>query len=325
MFAYALKRLLGSLPLLFLVSVLSFTLIKLSPGDALDTLRANPAVSQQFIQSEVDRLGLDRPPYEQYFIWLKNALQGDLGNSYTYQISAVSLVTQRAGNTLLMAIASFFFTWLVAIPLGIYGAVRQSSLADKILSFISYLSQGFPSFVLCIGLLFVASVSGGLLPTGGMTSVNYAQLNPFQQILDTAWHLILPTLAIGLVGFAGLQRITRGNLLDVLREDYIRTARAKGLDENRVIYVHALRNSVNTLITLLGFEFAGLLSGAFIAEFFFSWPGLGMLILEAFKSYDINVVMASLLLGTFMLVLGNLFADLLLKVADPRIRLEEAE
>ena len=155
-----------------------------------------------------------------------------------------------------------------------------------------------------------------------MTSINHDDLSIVGKFLDIVWHMILPTIALSVTSFAGLQRITRGELLDVLRQDYIQTARAKGLPENRVIYVHALRNAVNPLITLLGFELASLLSGAFIAEFFFNWPGLGRLILQAVTAQDLYVVMASLVMGAVMLIVGNLLADLLLKVVDPRIRLE---
>ena len=142
-------------------------------------------------------------------------------------------------------------------------------------------------------------------------------------MLDVGWHMILPTLALTVTSFAGLQRLTRGNLLDVLRQNYVQTARAKGLPENTVIYVHALRNAVNPLITLLGFEFASLLGGAFIAETFFNWPGLGRLILKAVLEQDLYLVMASLMIGAVMLIIGNLLADLLLKVVDPRIQLGE--
>jgi peptide/nickel transport system permease protein len=156
-----------------------------------------------------------------------------------------------------------------------------------------------------------------------MTSIDHADLPWWGQILDYGWHLILPTVALSLTGFAGLQRLMRGQLLDVLRQDYIRTARAKGLPDDRVIYVHALRNAVNPLITLLGFEFASLLSGAFIAEYFFNWPGLGKLTLEAVNNQDLYLVMASLMMGATMLIVGNLLADLLLKAVDPRIKLED--
>ncbi|MDJ0530855.1 MAG: ABC transporter permease, partial [Microcystis sp. M53600_WE12] len=162
-----------------------------------------------------------------------------------------------------------------------------------------------------------------LLPVGDMTSINYSEYSPIGKVLDIAWHMILPTIALTVTSFAGLQRLMRGQLLDVLRQDYIQTARAKGLPENKVIYVHALRNAINPLITLLGFEFSSLLSGAFIAEFFFNWPGLGRLILQAVTAKDLYLVMGSLMMGATMLIIGNLLADLLLKAVDPRIKLED--
>jgi peptide/nickel transport system permease protein len=158
---------------------------------------------------------------------------------------------------------------------------------------------------------------------GDMTSINYSEYSPIGKVLDIAWHMILPTIALTVTSFAGLQRLMRGQLLDVLRQDYIQTARAKGLPENKVIYVHALRNAINPLITLLGFEFSSLLSGAFIAEFFFNWPGLGRLILQAVTAKDLYLVMGSLMMGATMLIIGNLLADLLLKAVDPRIKLED--
>jgi peptide/nickel transport system permease protein len=210
----------------------------------------------------------------------------------------------------------------MAIPFGILAAVKQNQATDRILQIISYTGQGFPSFITALFLLIFAQVTSPLFPVGGMTSINHAELSWFGQILDIGWHMILPTIALSITSFAGLQRITRGELLDVLRQDYIQTARAKGLPENRVIYVHALRNAVNPLITLLGFELAGLLGGAFIAEQFFNWPGLGRLTLQAVMAKDQYLVMASLVMSALLLNLGNLMADLLLKVADPRIRLE---
>jgi peptide/nickel transport system permease protein len=221
-----------------------------------------------------------------------------------------------------LAIASVILTWAIAIPLGIVGAVNQNRASDRLLQVLSYAGQGFPSFITALVLLIFAQYTSPLFPVGGRTSINHADLSWLGKILDIGWHMILPTLALSVTSFAGLQRITRGELLDVLRQDYIQTARAKGLPEDRVIYVHALRNAINPLITLLGFEFASLLSGAFIAEFFFNWPGLGRLILQAVTIQDIYLVMASLIMGAVMLIVGNLIADLLLKVADPRIKLE---
>jgi peptide/nickel transport system permease protein len=222
-----------------------------------------------------------------------------------------------------LAIASIIITWVIAIPLGIIGAVQQNSVLDRILRVVSYLGQGFPSFITALLLLFIAQVTTPLFPVGGITSINHTDFSLIGKILDIAWHMILPTIALSITSFAGLQRLTRGQLLDVLRQDYIQTARAKGLPENRVIYVHALRNAINPLITLIGFEFASLLGGSFIAEFFFNWPGLGRLILEAVRSQDLYLVMGSLMMGAAMLILGNLLADLLLKAVDPRIKLED--
>lgn len=321
-FAYVLKRLLQAILTLFLASALSFAIIQFAPGDYLDTLRQNPQISPERIEELRQQFGLDRPAFEQYWRWLTQILtHGNFGTSFVYQRSVSSLLLERVPATLLLAIASIIVTWGIAIPLGIVGAVNQNRWSDRVLQVLSYIGQGFPSFVAALLLLILAQ-NTSLFPVGNMTSIDYADLTPLGKVLDIGWHLILPTLALSITSFAGLQRITRGNLLDVLRQNYIQTARSKGLPENRVIYVHALRNAVNPLITLLGFEFASLLSGAFIAEFFFNWPGLGRLILQAVTAQDLYLVMASLMIGAVMLIIGNLLADLLLKAVDPRIQLE---
>ncbi|MDJ0615469.1 MAG: ABC transporter permease [Calothrix sp. MO_192.B10] len=320
---YIVKRVSQALLTLFLASALSFIIIQLAPGDYVDTLRQNPKISPERIEELKQQFGLDKSWVEQYFLWLHGIFdRGDFGTSFVYQRSVASLISERVPATLLLAIASLFFTWAIAIPLGIIAAVKQNKFTDRILQVISYAGQGFPSFITALLLLIFAQMTAPLFPVGGMTSINHADLSWFGKILDIGWHMILPTIALSITSFAGLQRITRGELLDVLRQDYIQTARAKGLPENRVIYVHALRNAINPLITLLGFELASLLSGAFIAEFFFNWPGLGRLTLQAVQAQDLYLLMASLVMGAVLLIVGNLIADLLLKVADPRIRLE---
>jgi len=322
-FVYVIKRLLQALLTLLLASALSFFIIQLAPGDYVDTLRQNPKISPEQIEDYKRKFGLDKPWTEQYVLWLWRIFtQGDFGTSFVYQRSVASLLWERIPATLLLAISSLLGTWAIAIPLGIVAAVKQNKFADKILQVISYTGQGFPSFITALLLLILAQNTSPLFPVGGMTSINHAELSPLGKILDVGWHMILPTIALSITSFAGLQRITRGELLDVLRQDYIQTARAKGLPENRVIYLHALRNAINPLITLLGFELASLLGGAFIAEFFFNWPGLGRLTLQAVQIQDLYLIMASLVMGAVMLIVGNLIADLLLKVADPRIRLE---
>ncbi|MBC6423646.1 MAG: ABC transporter permease [Hormoscilla sp. SP5CHS1] len=323
-FLYVMKRLLQALLTLLLASALSFFIIQLAPGDYLDTLRQNPQISPERIEELRQQFGLDKPAIVQYGRWLLRIVTaGDFGTSFVYQRSVASLLWERIPNTLLLAISSLAVTWAIAIPLGVVGAINQNNKIDQFLRVISYTGQGFPSFITALLLLFLAQNLSPLFPVGGMTSIDHADLSLFGKVLDIGWHMFLPTLALSITSFAGLQRLTRGQLLDVLRQDYIRTARAKGLPENRVLYVHALRNAVNPLITLLGFEFASLLSGAFIAETFFNWPGLGRLILQAVTSQDLYLVMASLMMGAVMLIVANLLADLLLKVVDPRIKLED--
>ncbi|AFZ22587.1 ABC-type dipeptide/oligopeptide/nickel transport system, permease component [Cylindrospermum stagnale PCC 7417] len=323
-FVYVVKRLLQALLTLLLASALSFFIIQLAPGDYVDTLRQNPKISPERIAEIKQQFGLDKSWPEQFGLWLWRILtKGDFGTSFVYQRSVASLLWERVPATLLLAIASLISTWAIAIPLGILAAVNQNKLFDRGLQVISYAGQGLPSFITALALLVFAQITTPLFPVGSMTSVNYTELSWFGQILDIGWHMILPTIALSITSFAGLQRITRGELLDVLRQDYIQTARAKGLPENRVIYVHALRNAINPLITLLGFELAGLLSGAFIAEFYFNWPGLGRLALQALQAQDLYLLMASLIMGAVLLIVGNLIADLLLKAADPRIRLED--
>ncbi|WP_460194090.1 ABC transporter permease [Thermosynechococcus sp. FA-CM-4201] len=315
-----LRRLGEALITLLLASALSFAIMQLAPGNYLDNLKADPQISLERLQELERQFGLDKSPVEQYFRWLWQIIRyGNFGTSFVYQRSVASLLWERVPATLLLSFSSILLTWGLAIPLGIWAAVTQDRWSDRLLRVISYIGQGFPSFITALLLLFLAQ-STPLFPVGGMTSLFYDELPWWGKVLDIGWHLILPTIALTLTSFAGLQRLMRGNLLDVLRQNYIQTARAKGLPESRVIYVHALRNAVNPLITLLGFEFASLLSGAFIAEFFFNWPGLGRLILQAVTAQDIYVVMASLMMGAVMLIVGNLLADLLLKWADPRIQ-----
>ncbi|MCS6782623.1 MAG: ABC transporter permease [Gloeomargarita sp. SKYBB_i_bin120] len=319
--SYWFKRLLQALLTLWLASALSFAIMQLAPGDYLNTLQQNPTISAETVEALRQQFGLDKPPVEQYFLWLSQVLRGNFGESFVYRRPVALLLWERVPATLLLAVASLVLTWGLAIPLGIVAAVNQNRRLDYLLQGVSYIAQGFPSFIAGLILLFIAQRTGWF-PVGDMTSLDFEDLTLLGKILDVLWHLCLPALTLTIISFAGLQRLMRGNLLDVLRQEYIRTARAKGLPETRVIYVHALRNAINPLITLLGFEFATLLSGAFISEYFFNWPGLGRLILQAVTAQDLYLVMASLMLGSVMLIVGNLLADLLLQWADPRIQFQ---
>lgn len=314
---YILKRFLQAIPLLFLVSIISFFIIRLSPVDPLGELRLNPSISQETLKAEQQRLGLDKPKIVQYGLWLKSFLKGDLGVTVTGEKVSVKLM-ERIPNTLLLTTVVILLTWLAGIPLGIYAALHWKEPADRILTVVTSIGMAIPSFFFAL-LLLIFAVKTSWFPTGGMTSYNFSSLSPLHKIIDIAHHLVLPVIVLFTISLSGLQRQMRGNLLDVLGSDYVKFARAKGLSENKVVYKHALRNAINPMVTLLGFEFASLLSGAALTEYVFQYPGLGRLILEAVMKSDINLVMASLMMGTIMLVAGNLIADILLKLVDPRV------
>lgn len=303
-----------------MVSIISFVIIKLSPIDPLAELKLNPSISPLVLQSEKQRLGLDLPVHMQYFNWAGNFIKGDLGVSTSGEKVANRLM-ERIPNTLLLMTCVILVSWLIAIPLGIYSALNWKSTFDRFLTIISSMGMAVPTFFLAL-LLLIFAVKTGWFPVGGLTSVGYETFNPFHKILDIAHHLILPVTVLTVASLAGLQRQMRGNLLDVLESDYVKMARAKGLPENKVIYKHAVRNAVNPLVTLLGFEFASLLSGAALTEFVLQYPGLGRLILEAVMKSDINLVMTSLMIGTMMLIIGNLLSDIVLKFVDPRVSLD---
>ncbi|MBK7745958.1 MAG: ABC transporter permease [Candidatus Obscuribacter sp.] len=314
---YILKRCLQAVPLLFMISIMAFTLLKIAPIDPLASMRANPSVSQAAIKAEEERLGLNKPAPVQYMIWASSAITGNLGMC-TAGDPVLNRLAAHAGNTLMLNIISLICTWAIALPAGIYAAIHRGKIVDKIFGVLAAMGMSMPTFLLSFLLLMVA-LATGLFPIGGLTSANYNELDDWHKVLDMAHHLIIPVTVLTCVSMAGIQRQVRSNLLDVLRADYVRTARAKGLPENTVIYKHALRNAINPLITLLGFEFAGLLSGAALTEMVLAYPGLGRLTLEGMLTKDMNLVMASMMLGAIMLIAGNLFADILLKITDPRI------
>lgn len=334
MFRYVLKRLIQMIPLLLIISFISFGVSKLAPGDYLTKMALNPNVSAAQIAAERHRLGLDKPWYVQYGLWVEHftipevgwtphgpSVTLDWGTSFIYNTPVTTLIAQRVGNTLLLGVAAVLFTWLIALPLGIYSAVRQYSWLDKLFSVLAFSALGIPDFFLAMLLLGLAARTGWF-PIGGLMNPAMILSPWWHQWIDVAWHMIIPTVAVGIGSIAILQRRMRGNLLDVLGEEYIRTARAKGLPENKVIYRHAVRNAINPIITLFGFELGALLSGFALVENVVGWPGLGFTMLHSMLDQDIPLTMAGLMIGALMLLLGNLAADLMLAGADPRIKLE---
>lgn len=317
---YILKRIIQTIPLLIIVSLISFFIIRLSPVDPLAELKLNPSVSPATVEKEKQRLGLDKPIIIQYGKWAYSFVRGDLGVTSTGEKVSQKL-KERIPNTLLLTSIVIFLTWIVGVPLGIIAAVNWKTPFDRLLTVLTSIGMAIPSFFFAV-LLLIFAVKTGWFPIGGLTSPSFSEMTFGAKFLDITHHLILPVLVLFTISLAGLQRQMRANMLDVLDSDYVKFARAKGLPEFTVIYKHALRNAINPMITLLGFEFAGLLSGAALTEYVFQYPGLGRLILEAVMKSDINLVMASLMMGAVMLVLGNLIADILLIITDPKIRVK---
>jgi peptide/nickel transport system permease protein len=321
--AFILRRLLASVPLIIIVTFLSSTMLVLSPGNFLDDIRLNPHISPDYIarMEQVYHLNSNNI-FERYWYWLWPALQGDLGISYTSQAPVSTLIGERVFNTLLLTGSALLFSWLLAIPFGVFAAVYRNRWIDKLSGFFSYFGLSIPSvFFSLLAILFAAKTK--LFPVGGIhDQVNWDYMSTGERILDTAWHLVLPTIVLGTIGMAQYMRQMRSEMVETLSQDFIRTARAKGLSQRRVLFRHALGNAINPLVTMFGFSLATLLSGALLTEYVFGWPGLGTLIYESLIKKDEPMVMAAVAMLTIMLVVGNLIADILLAIIDPRIRLE---
>lgn len=314
------RRLLESIPLLLAISFVTFFLLFHSPGDYLTQLRMSKHVSLELLERETERLGLNKPFYVVWAKWVWNIVRhGDFGTSFQYKIPVVDFIYTRLFATFLLALTSTLFAWLLAIPLGIVAAVRQNRIEDRLASAIAFFGLSIPSVLLSLFALYFAAKTR-MFPVGGLTSDNHMELSQWGRMKDIAHHLVLPTIVLGMGGLAIYTRQMRSNLLETLRADYIRTAMSKGVGYWKAIFKHALRNAINPLITLFGFAFSDLLSGAFLVENVMAYPGLGRATIEALFAKDIFVVAATISMAAVMLIIGNLLADILLSVNDPRIR-----
>ena len=298
--------------------------MSLAPGDFLSPARAQRDVSPELIDAIEKSFGLDQAWYIQYVKWLGNVLTGNLGHSWTYKLPVMDLIGQRLWATFLLSLSAFLFAWCLAIPLGVLTAIYRGSLLDRVVSFLAYSALSIPEFFLALLLVFFAAQTG-LFPLGGATSINYEYMSFSEQFWDRGAASALPTLALSIGSIASILRIMRANFIDVMAADFVRTARAKGLSAFRVNALHVVRNAVNPLISSFGFAFSGLLSGALMVEIVLQYPGLGQLMYQSILREDQFVVLASVMLGCVMLVLGNLMADILLAWSDPRIRLEKKQ
>ncbi len=321
MLNFVLKRLLHMIPLLLGVSLLTFLLMAMSPGNYFTALSQNPQISPETVARLKAQFHLDQPWYVQYIFWLKNLLSGNFGYSMAYKIPATSLIFARLWNTFLLSFVALVIAWGIAIPLGIWAAVKKGSWVDHACSFIAFTGLSVPDVLLSLLALWFAA-STGWFPVGGAESPLYDFMTPGQQFWDRVHHLILPAIVLAAADLAGIMRQMRSNLLDTLRAEYVTAARARGVGEGWVVYKHALRNAINPLLTIFGYSLAALLSGAFIVENIMAWPGLGRLTIEAFFAKDSYLVVDSVVMATALLVAGNFVADVLLAWSDPRIRLK---
>ena len=351
MIGYLLRRLLGAIPLLLGILTLIFFIIHIAPGDP--TARFfNPNVAPEVIAQMRRNLGLDQPIHIQYFKWLSAFVRGDFGYSFgqmrpisdilfpsgceLFRVGRVPLpffTCEEGGvlwNTLQLTLISLVIIFAVGMLIGIVQAVRQYSLADNVLTFVALFFYSMPSFWLALMLILVLSLKASQwgwpewlqFPASQMASVGADRMDPGPRFLDRLEHLLLPAIALGIGSAAGVARYMRGSMLEVIHQDFIRTARAKGLSERKVIFKHALRNALIPIITLLGLYLPFLLSGAVLVETIFAWPGMGRLIVDAIFQRDYPLVMATSFVIAAIVVVGNLVSDVLYAVVDPRIRTE---
>lgn len=337
MLAYAIRRLLLAIPIFFGVSVLVWGIVETNPDGGPLASFLGKHQGQQLTQQQIDnfkhRLGLDRSLPEQYVIWVKNLLQGNLGNSFTTQRSVGDSIKEKIVPTLMLVGTSYLLQLLIAIPLGVLSAVRRGSFFDQVTTVVLYIAFSLPTFWIGLVALIVFGVELGWFPTLGIVDERtvgtsfatpeywtYFHAHTITALLDILHHIALPATILALVSIAGDSRFMRAQMLEVLSQDYVRTARAKGLSNRSVIFKHALRNALLPEITNIGLAVPTLLAGAIVTEQIFSWPGMGQLYIAAAQNYDYPVIVAYVMMLAALLLLFNIITDLAYAVVDPRIR-----
>ncbi len=303
-----------SIPILFGITILSFAIMKAAPGDPV-SLMVDPSIKQADREKFIEKYGLNEPEHIQYLKWLGNMVKGDFGTSIVRKgTPVIDLILARLPNTLLLMLVSTILALLISIPLGVLSARRPYSKLDYGITFTSFIGLAVPNFWFGLILIMVLSVNLGWFPTGGVMT-----LNSGFSLWDRIHHLILPAFVLATADMAGLTRYTRSSMLDVLRQDFIRTARAKGFKENRVVYKHGLRNGLLPVVTIFGLMIPSFIGGAVVTEQIFSWPGLGKLFIDSAFQRDYPVIMAMTVISAVLVVIGNLIADILYAIIDPRI------
>lgn len=327
MLSYIVRRLVYMITTLALISCLGFFIINLPPGSYIDVYQAQRQLqgthtAEAELEALKRRYGLDKPLYVQYLIWARGFLQGDFGRSFQYNREVKDLIWERLGFTLAIASGSLIFTWLVAIPIGIYTATHQYKLGDNLATIVGMAGLSIPDFMLALVLMVVLQTVFGF-SVGGLFSREYIDA-PWSvgKVVDLLKHLWVPIVVVGTSGTAGLMRIMRGNLLDILNMQYIQASRARGVYEATVIIKHAVRNAIHPLIMLLGLQLPSIISGSLVVSIVLGLPTTGPLYFNALRQQDMYLAGTFLVFLAFMLVVGNFLADILLGLIDPRIRYE---
>ncbi len=325
---YVVRRLLGAFPLVLGIATIVFFAVNLAPGDPT-LYYLSPGMTQEVVEQMRVNFGLDQPMHIRYVRWLGAMLTGDFGFSMSHSRPVLDVLAEFLPNTLILSACALGVAFLFGIVLGTLQAIRQYSLRDSALSVVMLFFYSMPSFWLALMLVLTFSLFARNVwewpiwfPASGMVSTDYDFLSPAAQVRDRLMHLVLPTMSLALVLTAGIARYMRGSMLEVIRQDYVRTARAKGLSERVVVFKHALRNALLPTITLLGLMIPVLFSGTVFIETIFAWPGMGRTIYEAIGTRDYPLVMAGSFFFAIMVVVANLLADVLYAVVDPRIRYE---
>lgn len=325
MYGYLFKRVLMMIPVLFGITLVSFFVIHLAPGSPVELgLELNPKITPEARERLIKYYGLDKPLHVQYIMWLKKIVRLDFGDSFSQDHRPViEKIKERIPVTVSINLLSMLIIFIVALPIGIYSAIKQNTIFDRAATVFVFIGYSTPSFWLALLLMIVFGVNLRILPISGLYSINFPSLSFGEKLMDLAKHLVLPLFVASFGGFAGLSRYMRSNLLEVIRQDYVTAARAKGLSERDVIYRHAVRNALIPVITILGLSVPELIGGSVIFESVFGIPGMGQLFYQSVMSRDYPVVMGILTIGAFLTLIGNLIADICYALVDPRVRLGE--
>ena len=321
MAAYLMRRMLMGLLTLWLITFVVFGLIRNMPGTPLQLEAEN--LDQKIDPADIERMkknyGLDLPWHKAYVVWLGNVLRLDLGRSFSQRQPVLKLIGERVGPTLLISLSSLVLTYLLSIPLGLYCSAKSGKPSERAVGTLLYMLYSLPAFVAALLLLMLLSYRMDWFPLRGMKSDNYNQLGDWQQFKDVVWHAVLPIVCATYGSLAYYTRFVRANLQEVVRQDYIRTARAKGAGPLRVLVLHAFRNTLSPLVTLIGLTMPYLISGSIILEQVFDWPGMGRMYFESISTRDYPLIMGLTLLFSVVALLGQLVADVLYAVVDPRV------